>query len=249
MYSKEPSKEQALLTSTPYHYIGRDGAWREESEEVLSEHHMEIRINGQTATKQICLHKFLTELALGYLRTEGYIQSESDVDQISICEQGAKAEIVLKKRPEATRKISPVTPIPWNADHIFSLADRFAAGMPLHQKTFATHSCFLARGAELLFACEDIGRHNALDKAVGHALRCGIDLRQCAIYSSGRIPTDMAMKAIRSGVPILASKAAPSREAVTLAKKYNLTLICAARRDRMKLFTGIFPSDKGENNG
>ncbi len=249
MYSKEPSKEQTLLTSTPYQYIGRDGARREESEEVLSEHCMEICINGQTATKQVCIHKFLTELALGYLLTEGFIHSESDVAQIAICEQGAKAEILLKEKPAETRKISPVIPIPWETEHIFSLADRFAAGMPLHQKTFATHSCFLARGSELLFACEDIGRHNALDKAVGHALRRGIDLRQCAIYSSGRIPTDMAMKAIRSGVPILASKASPSQEAVALAQKYNLTLICAARRDRMKLFAGAPPLTKGENNG
>ena len=113
--------------------------------------------------------------------------------------------------------------------------------MPIHGKTWATHSCFLARRDDLLFECEDIGRHNALDKAIGYALRHGIDLKECIIYSSGRIPTDMAIKAVRAGIPLLASKASPSREAVTLAKGYGLTLVCAARRDRMKLFTGISP--------
>ena len=139
------------------------------------------------------------------------------------------------------KEVKPVTPIPWKASQIFDLADRFHAGMPLHEQTFATHSCFLAKGGELLFQCEDIGRHNALDKAIGYALRHGIPLSQCIIYSSGRIPTDMAMKAIRAGIPILSGKAAPTAEAVELAKAYGLTLVCAARRDRMKLFAGTEP--------
>lgn len=134
--------------------------------------------------------------------------------------------------PEA----GPVIPAFWEPEWIFRLADRFAEGMMLHSQTWATHSCFLARGEQILFECEDIGRHNALDKVIGYALRNQIDLRECIVYSSGRIPTDMAMKAIKAGIPVLASKASPTREAVELAKEYNLTLICAARRDRMKVF-------------
>ncbi len=114
---------------------------------------------------------------------------------------------------------------------------------PLHSQTWATHSCFLACDGELLFQCEDIGRHNALDKAIGYSLRHNIDLKKCVVYSSGRIPTDMAIKAIRAGIPVLASKASPSAEAVAMAKEYHLTLICAARRDRMKLFTGNNPTE------
>lgn len=139
------------------------------------------------------------------------------------------------------KEVKSVTPIPWNATQIFDLADHFHAGMPLHGQTFATHSCFLAKDGALLFQCEDIGRHNALDKAIGYALRHGIPLTRCLIYSSGRIPTDMAMKAIRAGIPILSSKASPTAEAIALAKKYELTLVCAARRDRMKLFAGTAP--------
>ena len=71
----------------------------------------------------------------------------------------------------------------------------------------------------------------------GYALRHNIDLHQCMVYSSGRIPTDMTLKVIHAGIPILSSKASPTSEAIDLAKKYHLTLICAARRDRMKVFT------------
>lgn len=139
------------------------------------------------------------------------------------------------------KPVKPVTPISWKAEQVFDLADRFHAGMPLHGQTWATHSCFLAKDGQLLFQCEDIGRHNALDKAIGYALRHGISLSRCMVYSSGRIPTDMAMKAIRAGIPILASKASPTAEAIALAKEYDLTLVCAARRDRMKLFAGTKP--------
>jgi len=53
----------------------------------------------------------------------------------------------------------------------------------------------------------------------------------------------MVIKAIRAGIPVLASKASPSAEAVAMAKEYQLTLICAARRDRMKLFNGNNPTE------
>ena len=137
--------------------------------------------------------------------------------------------------------LGPVRPIPWKTSWIFSLADRFAEGMPLHKQTWCTHSCFLAWEDRLLFQCEDIGRHNALDKAIGHALLHGIDLSRCIVYSSGRIPTDMAEKAIRAGIPILSSKASPTREAVELAEHWGLTLVCNARRDSMRLYTGEPP--------
>lgn len=268
MYINEQYRDLALLDALPYQYIGRDGVCREEEEPVLSEHLMDVYVNDRLTMKLICIPEFLTELVLGRLLTEGMIRSAEDVEQIYICEYGSRARVLIK---EAADRVSrdfvevtpscctgnhilnnyflnrskpvPVTPVPWKTAQIFSLADRFAQGMPLHGKTWATHSCFLAQGDMLLFQCEDIGRHNALDKAIGYALRNRIDLTKCIVYSSGRIPTDMAMKAIRAGIPILSSKASPSSQAIALAKEYGLTLICAARRDRMKLFSGMPPAD------
>ncbi len=267
MHINEQYKDLMLLEDTSYQYIGRDGACRPGSEPVLREHLMDVYINDQLTMKLICIPQYLAELVLGRLLTEGIIQSAKDVDQIYICEYGSRARVYLSAPKHKNTQtdfievtpscctgnhilndyfkdqgpIRPVTPIPWKVGQVFALADRFAEGMPLHEKTWATHSCFLARGEELLFSCEDIGRHNAMDKAIGYALRNDIDLRECIVYSSGRVPTDMATKAVRAGIPLLASKASPSREAVDLAKKYGLTLVCAARRDRMKLFTGTAP--------
>lgn len=268
MYINEQYHDLTLLDNVSCQYIGRDGICRKETEPILREHLMDVYINDRLTMKLICIPQYLTELVLGRLLTEGMIESSQEVEHIYICEYGARAKVLLCRTGKSASEdyvettascctgnhllnnyfvrqtpASPVTPVSWSASQVFALADRFAEGMPLHAQTFATHSCFLARQSELLFQCEDIGRHNALDKAIGYAIRHQINLKECMVYSSGRIPTDMVMKAIRAGIPILASKASPSREAVQLAEEYGLTLVCAARRDRMKLFAGTPPED------
>ena len=192
-----------------------------------------------------CIPEYLTEVILGHLKTEGLIHSLEDVESVELRENGQKAMVCISVPlpsgfpDQYTKTPHPLTPIDWKPEWIFSLADRIAEGMPLHEKTWGAHSCFLALGEQLLFSCEDIGRHNALDKVIGYALRHQIDLKEGMVYSSGRIPTDMAMKAIYAGIPVLSSKASPTTEAIELAKTYRLTLICAARRDRMKVFSQV----------
>lgn len=260
-----------LLENVTYEFLGRDGETHEETEPILVEHMMDVYVNERLTMKLVCIPQHLAELVLGRLFTEGIISSADDVDQIYICEFGKRARVILSKNKSGQSHeemkimlllLRPAAPeivflmiiyhrsandasytCPMEKQWIFDLADCFANGTPLHSQTWATHSCFLACDGELLFQCEDIGRHNALDKAIGYALRHNIDLKKCVVYSSGRIPTDMAIKAIRAGIPVLASKASPSAEAVAMAKEYHLTLICAARRDRMKLFTGNNPTE------
>ena len=111
--------------------------------------------------------------------------------------------------------------IAWTAEQVRTLAQCMRRDTPLHLLTRGTHSCFLARNGELLFAGEDIGRHNALDKAIGWALMNGVDLRTCMAHISGRVPKDMVMKAVRAHVPVLVSKEAPTAEGLAAARRYQ----------------------------
>lgn len=120
------------------------------------------------------------------------------------------------------------------------MADAFADGSPLHGITFATHSCILAQKDHILFSCEDIGRHNALDKVIGYALRHNIDLHQCMVYSSGRIPTDMTLKVIHAGIPILSSKASPTSEAIDLAKISPDPDLCSQKGSNESIYEIMF---------
>ena len=239
--------EGAPTRGAEYACLHRDGSREMKREGILSEHHLRVTFHhaSKPAFELVCLPQNLPELVLGHLLTEGQICSFGDVEKLVIHKSGDHAEVFLNPVAEPP-ELRSVAALDWKMKWIFNLADRFALGMPLHRYTYATHSCFLARREELLFACEDIGRHNALDKAVGYAFRNGIDLRECLLYSSGRIPADMVRKAIRAGIPILAGKGSPTAEAVELARRYGLTLICAARKDQMKQFSGPEPLDLKE---
>lgn len=228
--------DQPLTRLEEHRFLGRDGAEQVQTESVLCEHALRVLVNGQLEMEFVCLPQFLPELIVGHLVTEGYLRRAEEILSLSISPSGAFAEVTLKNLSEPG-PMPDVIPYPWEAAWVFALADRFAQGMPLHELTCATHSCFLAEGSQFLYQCEDIGRHNAIDKAVGFALLRGIDLHRCLLYSSGRMPADMAAKAIRAGIPLMASKGAPTARAVALARQHKLTLLCAARKDRMKLFS------------
>lgn len=129
-----------------------------------------------------------------------------------------------------------VQPISWEPSWVFALARTFADDSPMHRATSGAHSCYLGVGDQLLYCCEDLGRHNAFDKVIGCALMDGVDLRQAIVFSSGRLPVDMVLKAIRSGIPVVATKATPTDMTIDLAKRYDLTLICQARPDSMKIY-------------
>ena len=78
---------------------------------------------------------------------------------------------------------------------------------------------------------EDIGRHNALDKVVGHALKNGIPLTNSIIFTSGRISRDYLEKVIRAGVRIVVSRAAVTASAVELARQEDITMLGFIRRN------------------
>lgn len=237
-------KERGLSREEKYTCVLRDGSSVSETKHVLVEHGMNIYINGNYTERMVCSPQYLAEMVLGHLCTEGMIERAEEVKSIRIDETGGRAEIemnsdtfIIEERGKRDASMKPVEPIEWKKEWIFALADRFAKGMPIHDKTWGTHSCFLAREGEVLFRCEDLGRHNAIDKVVGYALRNGIDLRKCMIYTSGRTPGDMVKKIIHAKVPVFIAKAVPTTEGLRLAREYRLTLIASARQDLMKIYT------------
>ncbi len=205
---------------------------------VAEERLLEVRLNGTLAMKLACSPGNLPELVLGRLYSEGMISGIEDVEEIHIDEQGARAEVNLRRGAlKKAHDLVPVTPIPWQYGWITSMAEAFMQNTPAYSATRGTHSCFLSVAGETLYSAEDLGRHNAMDKVVGCALRDGVDLRQAILYSSGRVPMDMAVKVIRSGIPVLASKAVPTAQAIQTARAYRLTLISPAQPAQLCVYS------------
>jgi FdhD protein len=108
----------------------------------------------------------------------------------------------------------------------------------VHQQVGGTHSAALFEATgKVVTVAEDIGRHNAVDKAVGYCLLWGIPLHDKVLVTSGRASYEMAVKAIRVGIPIVASISAPTSLAVQLAQDRGLTLIGYLRGRRMNAYT------------
>lgn len=121
-------------------------------------------------------------------------------------------------------------------ENIFSLINAFADDSRLHRTTRGAHSCVLSYQGEIVYTAEDLGRHNALDKAVGYAILHEMDPADCILFTTGRVPTDMVRKVIAARIPVLVSKAVPTDAAVELAHAAGLTLICRAWPDSCEIF-------------
>lgn len=124
----------------------------------------------------------------------------------------------------------------WKKEWIFAMANAFAKGSGIHKSTKGTHSCYLGVQGNVVYAAEDLGRHNAMDKCIGYVAKNHINPKECMLFTTGRVPTDMVKKAVASGIPVLVSKAVPTDRAIAMAKKYGLNLICKAWPDQFVIY-------------
>ncbi len=99
------------------------------------------------------------------------------------------------------------------------------------------HSAALADTENILIFRDDIGRHNAFDKVVGAALLSGISLEDKALFSSGRISSEIFSKALRCRIPVLVAAGAPTNQAVKLARQVNMALAGRTRGNRTIIYS------------
>lgn len=238
---------------------------------VVVEEPLEIRLQGEPFQVLMRLPGLEKELALGFLFTEGIVQSLSEVITIHFCGSATDpllppnvvdvslTEAALARRgrrhlevsysscglcaKEAVSEIvSKVPAVQSNLtvapEALCAWMERLQEAQTLYRDTGGTHGVALtAPGGDFFFHAEDVGRHNAMDKVIGRCLLKNRDMTAMVALLSGRISFEMALKAIRAGIPILAAVSAPTSMALELAQELNLTLAGFVRGQRLNIYT------------
>ncbi len=229
------------MVNSCYYQVGRRRG--EKKENLLNEHQFQINLNGKLYASLICTPIQLTSLVIGHLSTSGIISSLEDIEWIKYNQDNTICDVFLTDDRKSCNYTEIKTireePFIWEPRWIMELAEIFKHDTELHASTHGTHSCFLAKQGKVLYVCEDIGRHNALDKAVGMAMLNGILLPDCMVYISGRVPLDMLLKVIRIKIPLIASNTVPTKQSVELAREKEVILIGRVRPKRFIIYSDV----------
>jgi len=108
----------------------------------------------------------------------------------------------------------------------------------LHNKTGALHRCVLCEGDAPLVYMEDVGRHNALDKIAGYMHMHGVEAGNKYIYTTGRLTSEIVIKSVIMGVPLVVSRSSFTMLSIELARKTNLTLVGRFRGNSFQVLSG-----------
>jgi len=121
---------------------------------------------------------------------------------------------------------------------IYALSRKINTAPSLYLKTGAIHGCVLCHEDRPLIYVEDVGRHNAVDKVAGYMMLHGIDAADKIFYTTGRLTSEMVIKTVKMGIPILISRSGFTAWGVDLARRANLTLIGRAKGKRFLALAG-----------
>ena len=186
----------------------RNGEILDAKDEVALEHPLTIHLHKGGTVEAVCSPTYVEDFILGrryllddLMQKEYPVQPEGKLSAVEI-------ETVLKLTSEL-----------------------FETPGDLFQSTGCAHSCALVTDGQVRCYREDIGRHNALDKVIGFALKNGIPIGRSIVFTSGRISRDYLQKVIKAGFKIVVSRAAVTAAAVALAREENITMLGFIRRN------------------
>jgi FdhD protein len=229
--------------------------------EIVREFPLKLMVNGREIATLIASPHDLRFLVAGFLRLQGFVDNVSDFHMLSVCEDFGVANVRIKG--EIPGELRPVltsgcgTGVTFNMeirapepngecrarifkpDVVFHLMEGLARKAEGYKCHGGIHSAAVgdADGNLMLYA-EDLGRHNTLDRIAGEALLRGVELEGTILVTSGRVSTEMAAKAARLGVSLIASRTSPTDMAVKICRDAEIALIGYARGGKFTVYNG-----------
>jgi FdhD protein len=167
------------------------------------------------------------------VRNTNYEQKLKKRTQTSGCAQGTAFGDLL----EALENIAlPAAEL--RTSWLYQMTRTINTTPSLYLEAGAIHGCVLCREGTPICYMEDVGRHNAVDKIAGWMYRHGVDAADKILYTTGRLTSEMTIKTVRMGIPILVSRSGFTAWGVDLARQAGLTLVGRARGKRFAVLSG-----------
>jgi FdhD protein len=264
----KPEKNAAPVRSVRAERISTAGAKTSPVEEevcVVREAPVMIDVEGVETYTVLCTPADKQAMAVGFLFSEGVIDSMSQVAVFKQCDDdpniirvrltgqvpriddkgrnlligsscGACGSENLEERIRALPSVGDSLTI--QSTVLRTVNDELRNKQSLFESCGGTHAVaiFDEKGG-IISSAEDTGRHNALDKAVGKCLLAGVSTTGCGAALSGRVSLEMVSKCVRAGIELITAISAPTSMAIEVADKCNITLCAFVREKRATVFT------------
>ena len=229
--------------------------------DVVREMLLEVFVDGGLVVTIACAGIHLRELAAGFARQEGLIESAGDIlemafssDRVDIGTRGgtgrapsiATGKTIASSGSRGSRsfqaegkKKAALQACPkLDAETVLRLMDALLEATVIHERTRGTHCSALAGPQGILAAREDIGRHNTIDMLCGWALLEGVDLADKILLTTGRVSSEIVSKAWRMGVPVIISHSAATSRAVMMAESLGIVVVGYVRGGKFIVYAG-----------
>jgi len=228
---------------------------------VVIERDFQIALNGQPLVSASITPGLEREFVAGYLFGQGFIDRIDEIKSLETSDRGADVRLKDEGRSaklgantsyrivsgggrsaffggaRLRRNTSTVAVSP---EDVFRAMNALLAGATLYREAEGTHAAGLFnRAADPICLTEDIGRHNTLDKVIGHALLNGIDTSNTMLACTGRLSSEMVAKVCRAGIPIAATKTAVTDRGRETGRRHGLTIIGFVRDAGTRIHTDM----------
>jgi len=240
-----------------------DGVVERKSDVVVGERAITVMIDKVGSFTIMCTPCDLEALAVGFIYSEGIITGKQDIVSVTVKESNPDVVGIVVDDPgrvaiqrnlivasscgmcgvrniEKMLKEMPVCGdgLKLMAADVLRVVENLRPMQELFQVTGGSHAAGIFDGRGEIFAvAEDIGRHSALDKAIGKCILSGRSTAGCGAVLSGRVSLEMVTKAAKAGIEVIAAVSAPSSYAIDAAEKWNITLCGFVRGERLNIYT------------
>jgi FdhD protein len=229
---------------------------------VTVERALTIFLNSQEIVTAMTINDYPEYLAIGYLLNQNMLMPNDVVTGVDYDEELSVVVVRTKRKTNYEKKLKKkvqtsgcaqgtvfgdlmealenvtLPKAELRTSWLYALTQKINTTPSLYLEAGAIHGCALARRDEPLVYMEDVGRHNAVDKIAGWMFREKVPAADKIFYTTGRLTSEMVIKTVRMGIPILISRSGFTAWGVELARKANLTLIGRARGKRFVALAG-----------